>query len=207
MFRTYRLLAAVPLVITLVLAGCGFHLRGSFNLPPTLTALTVDGREPYSPLLVQTRELLKSAGVATPDNAPYTLYVSEENQGKDRFTQNQNPLFDEFMLTHTATFELRRRDGTLITEPDEVGEMTLFQDDRSTASTKLNEENILRAELAQRLAVKILRRIQAVKPAQWEAATVSGNSGVTTDQLDGALPAADPSTAAPATESPDAPAP
>jgi len=175
---------ALLLTVTLALASCGFALRGSFNLPPNLKAMTVDGKEPYSALLVQTRELLKSAGVETPDDAPYTLYVSDEELGKTRFTQNQNVLYDEFMLTHTAKFELRRKDGTLIMKPQEMTEMTLFQDDKSTAGTKLNEENILRSELAQKLAVKLLRRVQAVKPKQWEAAETSDTKGVATDTLD-----------------------
>jgi len=171
-------------LLTLALAGCGFQLRGSFNLPSNLKSITVDGKEPYSALLVQTRELLKSAGVETPDDdAPYTLYVTDEELGRNRFTQNQNVLYDEFMLTHTATFELRRSDGSLITKPQEVTEMTLFQDDQSTAGTKLNEENILRAELAQKVAVKILRRIQAIKPDRWEAQS-SDTGGVATDKLD-----------------------
>jgi len=186
MQRRHLLVALLMLTATLTLAGCGFQLRGSFNLPPNLKAVTIDGKEPYSALLVQTRELLKSAGVDTPDDgAPYTLYVTDEELGKTRFTQNQNVLYDEFMLTHEAKFELRREDGSLILKPQEVGEMTLFQDDKSTAGTKLNEENILRAELAQKLAVKILRRIQAVKPAQWEAQS-SDTKGVATDTLDAA---------------------
>jgi LPS-assembly lipoprotein len=175
-------------LLTLTISACGFQLRGSFNLPPNLKAMTVDGKEPYSTLLVQTRELLKSAGVETPDDAPYTLYVSEEELGKTRFTQNQNVLYDEFMLTHTAKFELRRQDGTLIMKPQEMTEMTLFQDDKSTAGTKLNEENILRSELAQKLAVKLLRRVQAVKPKQWEAAETSDTKGVATDTLDTSTP-------------------
>lgn len=175
-----RLLIAL---LTLTLAGCGFQLRGSFNLPPNLKTLAVDGEDPYSALLVQTRDLLNSAGIATPEDAPYTLYISREELGKTRFTQNQNVLLDEFMLTHEATFELRRRDGTLITKPQDLTEMTLFQDDQSAAGTKLNEENILRDELAQKLAVKILRRVQAVKPSQWEVES-GASSDVKTETLD-----------------------
>lgn len=171
-------------LLAVVITGCGFQLRGSLNLPPNLKALTVDGPEPYSPLLVQARDILKSAGIETPDSAPYTLYVIKEELGKTRFTQNQNVLYDEFMLTHTAKFELRRQDGTLITKPQELTEMTLFQDDQSTAGTKINEENILREELAQKLAVKIMRRVQAVKPTQWETPVADGNDGVATDTLD-----------------------
>jgi LPS-assembly lipoprotein len=171
------------MLLTLAVSACGFQLRGSFNLPPNLKALKVDGEDPYSTLLVQTRDLLNSAGVATPDDAPYTLYVSGEELGKTRFTQNQNVLLDEFMLTHEATIELRRRDGTLITTPLDLTEMTLFQDDQSTAGTKLNEENILREELAQKLAVKILRRVQAIKPSQWEAES-GDSSDVKTETLD-----------------------
>jgi LPS-assembly lipoprotein len=196
-------------LLALAVSGCGFQLRGSFNLPPNLTALKVDGEDPYSTLLVQTRDLLNSAGVATPDNAPYTLYVSKEELGKTRFTQNQNVLLDEFMLTHEATFELRRRDGTLVTKPQDLAEMTLFQDDQSTAGTKLNEENILREELAQKLAVKILRRVQAVKPAQWEAET-SDTSGVKTETLESggkSSTSQDSSSVQPATDTSNAPAP
>lgn len=171
-------------LLTLIIAACGFQLRGSLNLPTNLKALAVDGPEPYSPLLVQARDLLKSSGIETPDDAPYTLYVSKEELGKTRFTQNQNVLYDEFMLTHTAKFELRRHDGTLIMKPQELTEMTLFQDDKSTAGTKINEENILREELAQKLAVKIMRRVQAVKPERWEAQADEGNKGVATDTLD-----------------------
>lgn len=170
-------------LITLLASACGWQLRGSFNLPPELTALTVEGHDPYSPLLVQIRDLLNSAGIATPDDAPYQLYIHEEELGKRRFTQNQNVLLDEFMLTHKAKFELKRRDDTLILPQQEALEMTLFQDDQSTAGTKLNEENILRNELAQKLAVTILRKIQAIKPGQWRAAGKPANTGVATDTL------------------------
>lgn len=195
----------LAIILTLTISGCGFQLRGSFNLPPNLKALTVEGHDPYSTLLVQTRELLNAAGVATPDDAPYTLFVTSEELGKTRFTQNQNVLLDEFMLSHKAEIELRRRDGSLVLEPQELTELTLFQDDQSTAGTKLNEENILRAELAQKLAVKILRRIQAVKQSQWEADPDTAKATVVTDTLgnDAARGESSDSASQPGDNSPD----
>lgn len=73
------LLALFCSLMLLMNSGCGFHLRGTQNLPPQLHTLYLDIEKPDSPFSQDVRTLLLSLHIvltATPAQAPYILKIS-----------------------------------------------------------------------------------------------------------------------------------
>jgi LPS-assembly lipoprotein len=58
-------LAAVMMLLT----SCGFHLRGSFSIPPALQTVQIQPHQPYDPFQRQVGKILKSNGVRLSDTA------------------------------------------------------------------------------------------------------------------------------------------
>ena len=74
-------------LIALTLSACGWHVRGSIELPKNLTQLYVTAVDSKGALVTELRQLLKTnrvSVVADSVDANYSLYILDEN--KDRRT-------------------------------------------------------------------------------------------------------------------------
>jgi len=93
----------VMTVISLVLSGCGFHLRSAAKVPAQLHTLYLKTPSPYSPLVTQLKATLKSFGIRLVKNhckAAYTL-----NLKKIHFSQS-NPAITTTNLAVSFTYSL-----------------------------------------------------------------------------------------------------
>ncbi len=71
---------------TLVLQGCGFHLRGSYEIPEELKYLQLSPEQPYDPLQRTLRKMLAGNGVqlmpvadSDADKPPSTLTIQHQS--------------------------------------------------------------------------------------------------------------------------------
>lgn len=89
------------LLITLMLMGCGFHLRGTADLPPALHVLYLNLDNPYDPVAVGVKETLLGLNVTLveqPQQAPYSLHLSKS------IASNTQPTISDITLATTITF-------------------------------------------------------------------------------------------------------
>lgn len=68
MMRTLRT-ALLTLAAALLLAGCGWQLRGAGLVPEGLETLHITSRDPYSPLVVELTRTLRAANVQVTESA------------------------------------------------------------------------------------------------------------------------------------------
>ena len=70
---------------TIILYGCGFHLRGSYAIPEALKIVHISPYQPYDPLQRALRQMLASNGVQIVEGAshdetpPSTLTIKNQN--------------------------------------------------------------------------------------------------------------------------------
>lgn len=89
MKRFYAL--CFTLLLTLLLYGCGFHLRNGHELPAQLQRLYFSADNPDDMVSTELRETLQSLNIKlvdSPDQAPYTLHVSKSSSSHSRANLN-----------------------------------------------------------------------------------------------------------------------
>jgi LPS-assembly lipoprotein len=123
------------LLVTLVLAGCGFHLRGQAPLPAVLATPYIEAADHYSPLYAALDERLRAAGAqpaADAASASAVIRLHEDATGRDLLARNQVRLTRDYGY------------------------------DESAVLAKEHEEETLRVALAGEIADQILRRLAAL---------------------------------------------
>lgn len=188
MIRT-RLVAATALA--LLLAGCGFHLRGRTALPPDLGTVLVKTSSRYSDLSYKLVRGLQVAGAdariptatdiaeqkaaaasGSADGGKAELAIVSERWGNLPIAVDSLGRAQEYSLRYAVVFVFRRADGTELV-PQQVVELSRDYVSRpQNATGTTTEREILADELRREMAASILRRIdgvvragQMVKPA------------------------------------------
>lgn len=95
--------------LSLLLTGCGFHLRGHEPLPPQLHILYLQSDHPYTPLIQKIKHALKSTGiilVPTPQQAPVTLQILCSDFTQVIASVGTSGQLTTYILTQTITYQL-----------------------------------------------------------------------------------------------------
>lgn len=129
----------------LLLSGCGWHLRGSINLPPELHTFYLDGTSPYSDLIRQIRKTLRNADITVVDNrqqAPVTLYIISDSLTNSQSTIGLSGSIRNYTVTYTITYELRNALGETIIPAKSVSAsetVTVLENELINNSSNLQE--------------------------------------------------------------------
>jgi len=154
-------------VLTLVLSGCGFHLRNALTLPEDLGPVRVVSADPYSPLGTALGQALTRIGAtpASPDAIEdvATLEVISERWGSRAISIDQFGRAQEFTLRYAVVFGLRKADGSDVL-PRQTIELSRDYISSPTSPTGAeSEQELLARELRREMVASILRRIDAAE--------------------------------------------
>lgn len=158
---------ALLALLTLVLSGCGFHLRHALTLPEDLGPVRVVSADRYSPLGTSLAQALTRIGAtpASPDAVEdvATLEVISERWGSRPISIDQFGRAQEFSLRYAVVFGLRKGDGSDVL-PRQVIELSRDYISSPTNPTGAeSEQELLSRELRREMVAQILRRIDAVE--------------------------------------------
>lgn len=157
-------LAGIGLV--LVLAGCGFQLRGT-GPGSTLTLGELALESAGGPTSALTREVtqeLNSAGVTLNDQAPLRLNLSDEAFQERELTYGDAGT-QERQLTLTVPWSLQRvADGAYLTSQEEVVVSGTFYTSSDQLLTRDDARNALKEELHREAARRLIDRLQVYQP-------------------------------------------
>lgn len=158
------------LLLLLALTACGFHLRGSVQLPPELATMSVLDARPATDIAPALRKALKSAGTQLSDAAPMVLQINAEQYGKRVLSVDSTGRAQEYGLSYMVRFLLKGMGGAE-REHESVWlaeqAVTQTRDLRFDAAAVLGtegEERQLQAEMRSDAVMQILRQLQAVRP-------------------------------------------
>lgn len=150
----------------LMLAACGFHLRGvggdplpeslaTLNIVPPATGLAND------PLLVAVRDALTAYGariVDTPDAPRLTLY-DEATESQVLAVRAQTAKGAAYMLRYRISFRVVAADGTELVAPQTIHTQRDYTFDSARVLAKEEEERELLRALRRDTAEQIVRRL------------------------------------------------
>lgn len=168
MHRT--IVSGIGLVAVLLLAGCGFQLRGQAQLPPELSVTYVQSQQaigmPPGVLSRKLQTLLTSNGVTVardPAQATATITILREGSGRRTVTADRFDIKREYRLSYDASYQVTLANGkTLVPEESISANRSLLYDENRVLGFEAAQESSVDS-MAEDMAWQIIRRLQAVK--------------------------------------------
>lgn len=155
---------AVGVLLSLMLAGCGFHLRAPLSLPQDIGAVRVVSPDPYSPLAQSLADAMARAGVkgaTTGDDKAATLELISERWGETPIALDQLGRAQEFSLRYATIFALRGADGVDVVPQHTIELSRDFLAPATDAIGRASERELLAKELRRDMVQAILRYLDA----------------------------------------------
>lgn len=157
------LVLAMVLAPSLVLSGCGYHLRGTLDLPEALTPIAVDSSSGTQGVAQRLQRRL-GEDLAQPGDRP-GLRIRLSNLRRDE----QQTLYvgddgSQFSQTLSVRADAMDASGSAIWVNQRISATTDYVRDEETL-TRPQQQQRLQTQLEQELAEKILNRIAALKTA------------------------------------------
>lgn len=154
----------------LLMAGCGFQLRGQAQLPAEMAVTYVQSQTAIgSPPGVLSRKLqtvLASNGVTVtrdPTQATAIITLLNENSGRRTVAADRFDVKREYWLVYDASYQVTLRNGkTLIPTEGISANRSLLFDENRVLGFEAAQESLIDG-MAEDMAWQIMRRLQAVK--------------------------------------------
>ena len=147
-----------------LLAGCGFHLRGSAPLPAALAKPYLDAPDRYTPLFAALNQQLRAAGVtlaANPAEASAVIRLHRDETGRELLSVTPQNRPGEYEVYYRAEFSVTSGDKELLAR-QQVELTREYGYEETAVLAKEHEEQSLRAALADEVAALILRRLTSL---------------------------------------------
>ncbi|MCG8428438.1 MAG: LPS assembly lipoprotein LptE [Chromatiales bacterium] len=153
------------LIITLLLSGCGFQLRGASDLPASISPVHIQGVAPNSPIGRELRQLLLDSQVAVSADfkqAASVLRLSDYRSHRRVLSVDNNGKVAEYELHESVRFELiEKQSGKQRLTPQAIGVTRAYINTEEEVLGKQQEEAFLRQDMQRDLAYRLIRRLQA----------------------------------------------
>ncbi len=172
-YRTLLVLAV------LLMAGCGFQLRGTINLPPDWEDLHLQTASPNSELSRALRDGAARAGIRWQDlsEANYIVFLGTEQFRRRNLTIATNARAAEFELEMSTRMRVTDREGNELLPETEVRTSQIITNDPENIAGKAEEARLLRAEMRQQLVQELLRKLRFLAENSGAASSGAATSG------------------------------
>jgi LPS-assembly lipoprotein len=150
-------------VLALVLAGCGFHLRGK----ATYTFTTIALNAPSAPVLAdELRRALDETGsakVLDAKNAQVILDIPQVTDDKEVLSLSVAGSVQEYLLVKRVSFRLHDAQGNEWLPPGEISVRRSYTFNESEVLARGTQEERLLKEMQSDVVQQLIRRLQAAK--------------------------------------------
>jgi LPS-assembly lipoprotein len=160
--------SAPVLLLSLLLAGCGFHLRGQLDLPRPLEAAYISGVPRSSPLAQEVAFIVTGAGgrvVDDPAAASGRLAILGEDYDRRVLSVDSSGKVSEYELRYAIRYALHGPDGAVIVPEQSVSGTRSYRFDPVNVLGTGEEEAVLREELRRQTVTQMLRRLRIMAPS------------------------------------------
>ena len=157
-----RIALVALLLLTALLAGCGFQLRGAIDLPPAWEELHLSSVSPNSELSRALRDRAERAGVhwRERDEANFIIRLGNERFERRNLTIGDNARAAEFELQMTASLGVTDSAGRELMPATDVSIFRVFANDPQNIAGTADEARLTRDEMRQELAQQMLRKLR-----------------------------------------------
>ena len=152
----------IPLLLTLFLTACGFHLRGLIDIPKWLTNVAIisnDGSKELASILKSQLEGYKIDVNPDPATANYWLIIDKTNFQQQIVSIGASTNPRQYQLILTIEFMLQTAKGQIIKplRVVSVSRQLTVNNDRILGSNE--EEAVLISEMRKEAVIQIINRL------------------------------------------------
>lgn len=158
---THRLL--LPLLLTMLLSGCGFHLRGQTEFSPLLAVPYVNGKD--SQFVSALNAGLQQSGLLpTKDPSTATAIIDLTAVEFDRkvISIDSRGVATGYLLTYRVSYRVVNRSGRVLVENAQVGLTRNLTYQSTQVLQKEAEESALTETMIEDIVRQMLRRLGSV---------------------------------------------
>lgn len=159
------LLKSSTVFLVLVIAGCGFHLRGTATIPASLQTLYVQGVNMQQGLGLELKRALTRNGVTVRNDyqqGTAVLTILDNRFQRRVLSVGSDAKVSEYELHGTVTFKVSDDEGKVLADSQTVEARRDYQFDQNQVLGKDEEERLLKEQLNQQLVQSILRRLSVL---------------------------------------------
>ena len=157
-------------VAVLATAGCGFHLRGTTQIPKEMRTMILTSDDPYGPLARTVRQQLRLNNISlVEDNADQrntvpTLRLENERSGRDTASIFPDGTAAEYQLHLIVTAQILIPGKGIY--PLSTTVYRTFFDNSGVPLAKDSEQSMIYQEMRIRASEQLVRQLLAVHAAQ-----------------------------------------
>ena len=159
-----RLAVIITVATMVLLASCGFQLRGTYALPEHLSPVFLNKESMSLPLYRELTSRIRSSGTVTEkaDEAASVITVMGETRSRSIVSVDSSGRASEYGLRYTLVFNVKS-DGKLLIDHGTIvrNRTLLFNPDAVLGAA--NEEQHLYEDMIQDAADSLMMRLQALK--------------------------------------------
>lgn len=147
------------LFIAQLVASCGYHLRGAYDLPKEMRTIFLQGGS--GNLREQLLSSLKSSGgqlVSSPDKADMVIVVVRDTIERRTLSLSERGRSNEIELAGSLEFELRDAKNHELLPRETLTFRREYFNDQQDVIAKDNEESVIRNEMYQQVVTTIINR-------------------------------------------------
>jgi LPS-assembly lipoprotein len=157
----------ILLLIMALLVGCGYHIRGSIEIPEVLKNMYVFGAsEPLQGELLSILKASKGKIVGSPNDAGVVVKVLREDMRNRVLTIGSTGKSSESELEYYLRFQLFDSKENALMDEQLIEISREFFNDQTAVLAKGNEEQLIRNEIYKQVARMILARAQIAVETQ-----------------------------------------
>ena len=152
-------------MLCLLLAACGFQLRGEASLPAAMDRTWLQVSDEDSAFIRDLGRHLRANGVELvdgPDEQAATLQVFAERMRREPLTITGQARVREFLLLFDVEFELRDAEGNVLIEREWLQLTRDYSFDEQEILAAQREQEFLEDDLRRAMTTRLLRRLEAV---------------------------------------------
>jgi LPS-assembly lipoprotein len=154
----------LPLLLSLALSACGFHLRGAVAIPAVLKETRIVGVAEYAPLALELKRVLVNAGakvLPAKAKAAATIVISQDNYKRRVLSVDAQGRAAEYGLVYTLSFQVNDAAGKPIVSNQTIELNRDFRFDPNAVLAKESEEQQIRADMIRMAVHQMMRRVDA----------------------------------------------
>jgi LPS-assembly lipoprotein len=167
----YRTLPLIGL-LALVMSGCGFHLRGSIDMPAGIEPFYLSASNQHDTLLLELKNIFTINGLTltnSPAEANYQLIISQQTSDRRSTSIGNDGRIAEYQLIETVTYVIKDKKGAIASGPNQLTDRQILTNDPNRVISTESEQQLLRDEMKKSLARKVARQASQFNYRSYEA--------------------------------------
>jgi LPS-assembly lipoprotein len=165
-----------PVLLALIVAGCGFELRSAPKVPPEMARTYIATDDRHSPFYRQFRRALTDAGAHVVDSAGEAtaeFAILTDDTGQRVLSVSARNVPREYEVYYTIYYTVRSGEQVLL-EPQLQTVTRDYTWDETQVLGKAREEELMRAAIVDDLVRIVLIQLSALESQPVSAAPTSG---------------------------------